>query len=179
MKDTTETFVAKAKKRHGDTYDYSLVDYENSRSKVILVCKKHGDFLQSPNDHLQGKGCNGCAIDDKATRYYSNRPTLLYYLYFPKHNVWKIGITVKNTDKRYISDTTVPIVVLGEQEYADGTTAYHAEQFLLSLNHSLKYKGPPILNGGNTELFREDITETAKLFITKLKTPTPKGVQTP
>lgn len=44
----TEKFVEKARRVHGDFYDYSKVDYVSSRDKVIVVCPVHGDFLAQP-----------------------------------------------------------------------------------------------------------------------------------
>lgn len=60
QRSTTEEFVEKAKKVHGDFYDYSKVDYKTTRKKVTIVCPNHGDFRQKPNSHLQGKGCPVC-----------------------------------------------------------------------------------------------------------------------
>ncbi len=57
---TTEKFIKDAILVHGDKYDYSKVDYSNSKKKVIIICKKHGEFLQSPNLHLKGNGCPIC-----------------------------------------------------------------------------------------------------------------------
>jgi hypothetical protein len=59
----TELFIEKSKLIHGDKYDYSKVDYLNSRNKVIIICKIHGGFLQKPNGHLDGKGCKKCGRD--------------------------------------------------------------------------------------------------------------------
>lgn len=56
-----ETFIEKAKKVHGDKYDYSKVQIINSKSKVVIICKKHGEFLQEANSHLQGRGCPYCS----------------------------------------------------------------------------------------------------------------------
>lgn len=58
---TLSTFIAKAKKVHGDTYDYSKVIYIDSRSKVTIVCNLHGEFYQVANSHLSGRGCPTCA----------------------------------------------------------------------------------------------------------------------
>jgi hypothetical protein len=55
-------FIGNAKKIHGDKYDYSLVKYEKASKKVRLVCKKHGPWLQTPNNHLRGNGCPACAV---------------------------------------------------------------------------------------------------------------------
>lgn len=60
---TKEEFVNRAMNVHGNEYDYSLVDYINSRINVDIVCKKHGDFSQKPNDHLSGNGCRKCQYE--------------------------------------------------------------------------------------------------------------------
>ena len=56
----TEEFINKAKIVHGDKYNYSLVDYVNNHTQVEIICTEHGKFLQSPKDHLSGKGCPTC-----------------------------------------------------------------------------------------------------------------------
>lgn len=60
IKDTLNDFLNKVKKIHGDKYDYSLVNYFNSYTKIPIICDKHNIFKQTPNDHLQGKGCPIC-----------------------------------------------------------------------------------------------------------------------
>lgn len=57
---TTEDFINKANKIHKNLYNYSKVKYENARKKILIICKQHGDFKQSPNDHLSGNGCTKC-----------------------------------------------------------------------------------------------------------------------
>lgn len=57
---TTEEFIEKARKVHGDRYDYSKVNYKTTHEKVVITCKKHGDFEQTPSSHLQGNGCPKC-----------------------------------------------------------------------------------------------------------------------
>lgn len=66
-KGTTEDFVEKAKKIHGDTYSYTLVKYKNNSTKVKIICSVHGIFEQQPNNHFQGKGCQKCAGNSKDT----------------------------------------------------------------------------------------------------------------
>ena len=58
---TTEEFIIRAKDVHGDKYGYSLVKYKNRKTKVKIICKEHGEFEQTPDDHLQGKGCKKCS----------------------------------------------------------------------------------------------------------------------
>lgn len=57
---TTETFISKAKEKHGDKYDYSNVEYINSSTKIDVICPIHGVFKIAPAEHLQGKGCAIC-----------------------------------------------------------------------------------------------------------------------
>jgi uncharacterized protein with PIN domain len=60
LESNTQEFIEKAKKIHGDKYDYSLVDYKNAKTPVIIKCKKHGEFQQMPNKHLSNQGCPKC-----------------------------------------------------------------------------------------------------------------------
>ena len=53
-------WIRKAQEVHGYTYDYSKVNYLNSRRKVTIICCEHGEFEQLANSHLQGKGCQKC-----------------------------------------------------------------------------------------------------------------------
>ena len=55
-----EYFIEKAKKVHGDKYDYSIINYKNYSTKVCIICKEHGEFWQTPNSHLFGAGCPSC-----------------------------------------------------------------------------------------------------------------------
>lgn len=58
---TQNQFILDARKVHGDRYDYSLVEYTNNTIKIEIICKKHGIFLQTPANHLQGQGCPICS----------------------------------------------------------------------------------------------------------------------
>lgn len=55
------SFVDKARAVHSDKYDYSKVEYVNSKTKVCIICPEHGEFWQTPSHHLSGKGCPRCA----------------------------------------------------------------------------------------------------------------------
>lgn len=47
---------------HLNKYDYSLVKYKNSITRVKIICEKHGTFTQKPQKHLMGRGCPICGI---------------------------------------------------------------------------------------------------------------------
>ncbi len=58
---TTEEFIYRAVKIHGTNYDYSLVDYDGDKNKVIIICKIHGPFTQIAGNHIYLKhGCKEC-----------------------------------------------------------------------------------------------------------------------
>lgn len=59
-KHTTESFIEAAKKVHGDRYDYSKVEYVNAHTKVCIICPEHGEFWQTPTNHMKGRGCPKC-----------------------------------------------------------------------------------------------------------------------
>lgn len=63
---TTEEFIARAREVHGHRYDYSLVEYVSAHTKVRIICPKHDVFEQTPNNHVHGRGCIQCAVEQKA-----------------------------------------------------------------------------------------------------------------
>ena len=65
---TTEIFIERAKKIHGDKYDYSKVEYKDANTPVHIICPIHGEFWQRPADHLNGRGCIECAGKKKYTK---------------------------------------------------------------------------------------------------------------
>lgn len=58
---TKEDFVGQATEIHGNKYDYRLVNYTGATRRVKIICKTHGEFLQSPSRHLNSTGCQECA----------------------------------------------------------------------------------------------------------------------
>ena len=59
-----EHFLERAKKIHGDTYDYSNSEYVDSKINIKINCKTHGTFEQMPEKHLSGFGCPTCQSDE-------------------------------------------------------------------------------------------------------------------
>lgn len=60
-----DKFIDEAKKVHGDTYDYSLVNYINNNTKVKIICSKHGIFEQSSKNHIINKNrCPKCSMSE-------------------------------------------------------------------------------------------------------------------
>lgn len=60
-KSTKEEFISKSRIIHGDKYNYDKSIYINTKTKLIITCPKHGDFLQRPEVHYLDKcGCPSC-----------------------------------------------------------------------------------------------------------------------
>ena len=62
-----ESFIKSSKVVHGDKYLYSNANYINNNTKVAITCSIHGDFYQSPSNHLTGFGCPHCGRNIKYT----------------------------------------------------------------------------------------------------------------
>lgn len=71
-------FINKAKAIHGDKYDYDKTNHKSMTYKIIITCKKHGEFTQTSGNHLSGKGCPICK---------ASKGELLLEDIFKKHSI--------------------------------------------------------------------------------------------
>lgn len=62
---STEEFISEAEKIHNYFYSYEKVDYKNNKTKIIITCPVHGDFKQSPVQHLR-YGCWRCGVEKRS-----------------------------------------------------------------------------------------------------------------
>lgn len=63
-KSNPEQFIEEASNKHFHKFQYSLECYFNRKTKIVITCPSHGEFLQTPERHLASKyGCQMCAID--------------------------------------------------------------------------------------------------------------------
>ena len=72
---TLKEFIEKAKKVHNNKYDYSLVEYKNSTTKIKIICPIHGEFMQTPITHYKS-GCSKCCSshsEEKILNYLNNK----------------------------------------------------------------------------------------------------------
>lgn len=83
-----DEFVERSLIAHDNFYTYDDVEYKNVEEKVVITCPKHGNFLQTPHSHLDGRGCHSCAKDSRdvlcgygLNGYYgTEKPSNLYVL---------------------------------------------------------------------------------------------------
>lgn len=62
---TTDTFINKSIGIHGSKYDYSKVIYQGALKYVTIICKKHGEFNQTPSNHYK-YGCGKCGNENNS-----------------------------------------------------------------------------------------------------------------
>lgn len=75
---STNEWIVEAKKVHGDKYDYSKVEYVKNSSKISIICKEHGEFLQTPANHIKGKNCPKCTGHFMDKDFFINKANQLY-----------------------------------------------------------------------------------------------------
>lgn len=159
-KKTTASFIEEAKARHNNKYTYGKTVYTNAQTKVIITCPIHGDFEQKPYSHLQNRGCDACAREANSIskRVYAQQPepVMLYYIYIPDYNVWKIGCTKYDVAKRFSKDT-INISILHTEVFNDSREAYFVEGWILRHTIDTKYTGDLLISRGNSELRTAEI----------------------
>ena len=109
---TTESFIERATKVHNGKYDYSKTVYQGISTKTCIICPKHGEFWQTPNNHLNGAECPKCGyLKTKSNVCGSGINDIDYYATSICYRKWKSILertspTYKNKayDKVYICD---------------------------------------------------------------------------
>ena len=161
---TQDEFIAQAKERYGNRFDYSQVDLINKSEPVKIVCGLHGLFEQRPYSHLVGGGCPKCSqalrgynrsnFVDQCNKNNDGKGTL-YVIQCKKDNefFYKIGITSKSVKRRFYNSRLMPYdyesvyLVVDEPEYI-----YDLENKLHSLLTEHNYE-PLLAFSGQTECF--------------------------
>ena len=96
---TTEEFKSIASEVHGDKYDYSKVKYEGrgGKKQILIICKEHGEFMQSTSSHLLGRGCKECGKTKSLNAIIGRK--------LPKETYDKIGDKLRKTQEQFIKDS--------------------------------------------------------------------------
>ena len=115
----TESFIEKARKVHGDLYNYEKVKYISNKKNVDIICHKHGVFRQTPNVHLGGAGCPMCSNSrgEEAVAAYLNSHNIPYIRqYVVKNESIFCNNKIMKIDF-YIPSYNIFIEFNGEQHY--------------------------------------------------------------
>jgi len=158
------TFITKANFVHNFKYKYKFSSYISNSKKVIIICPIHGEFQQIPLNHIYNKqGCPKCA----QYGFSLDKPAILYYIYDPQEDLYKIGVTNKTLDKRFgktfLEERNIEL--LQETNYSKGLDAYLAEQEILEAFNCARCVNEswPENKGGKTEFFNKDILNLKEL----------------
>lgn len=152
----SSTFIDKAIVIHGDANTYERFIYVNAKTPGLITCTIHGDYLKSPDKHLQGQGCPTCSNSG----FSQSKPAILYYICID-NQYYKIGITNYDVASRF-RDECEPsrLRIIKEWYYEIGSEALKQE---VKIKREFKYalfKGDKILkNTGNTEIYTHDILQ--------------------
>lgn len=130
-KSNTEEFIEKAKKIFPE-YDYSKAFYKNNRTKIEVICKKHGSFFIKPNDLLNNHGCPVCneSKGERLIRKYLEENNVEFVTQKPFHNLfYKDSLHPLKFDF-YLPYYNLCIEYQGEQHYRPIETFGGFEAFI-------------------------------------------------
>lgn len=167
-----DKFIDRANKIHNNKYDYSKTIYDCN--KVNIICNKHGEFYQSPHNHLTGYGCIKCGIENtskhcsdnpigwsltnwekagKISKKFDSFKVYIIRCWNETEEFYKIGRTYREVKYRFSGKSSIPynyeILSIFEN---DAKSIYNLENKLKNINKEYKYK--PLLNfNGKEECF--------------------------
>ena len=155
---TTEYFINRSTKVHDNTYDYSKSIYLGNNKPIEIICKKHGSFWMTPENHYYGKGCPKCGF------HLSHKENEIY-------NFIKEKLTdVKQNDRKIINGKELDIYIPSKQiaiEY--NGLRWHSEEFVKDkwyhLNKTLECnnKGIKLL-----QIFEDEYIEHKDIVLNKI-----------
>lgn len=156
-------FIESASKIHNNFYDYRLVNYVTSKSKVRIICPIHNVFEQRPNDHISGYGCPKCGniglYKHSSFKDYNNVFGYLYLMEIKNNveNFLKIGITknTPNVRKTHIKGYNIELLKIANIPLYD---AFMLEQEIINVFSEFTYI-PLYKFGGHTECFSNVILD--------------------
>lgn len=128
-KQTQEEFITKVAKLHHGKYNYSKVNYVDMDTYITIICPFHGEFKQSPRNHMK-HGCYKCSsVYPLTTEDFINRANLVHnYKY-----IYSL-VEYKNMNE--------PVIII---------CPIHGEFSQVAINH-LQGNGCPICSSSKGEL---------------------------
>ena len=108
---STDDFINQANIIHNNIYNYSLTEYTNAFSKIIVTCNIHGNWETEPSNHLSGKRCPKCSI-----RISKKEIQWLDYIGIPQNNR---NVCIRVNSKKFFADGYDPITKTVYEFYGD------------------------------------------------------------
>jgi len=177
---STASFIEKATLVHKGLFTYENATYTNNKTKLAITCPIHGDFKQTPNDHLDGCGCPKCAHKKRNslwtyTEWEKAGKTALsftsYQLYVikcydDKETFIKIGKTFKDLNIRFLGKSRMPYEWEPLIVISDEARKISVLEKMLHSKFSSSLYTPNKPFGGATECFT---IQTAQTILNTLK----------
>lgn len=159
----TEAFISQATDVHSGKYDYSKVDYTNTKSKVTIICPEPGEFEQIAGDHANGRGCSECANLSRGFSRTSfviaaNKRGGLAKLYLilcsddKEESFYKVGITCRELSERFTKSNFPYLYEVLYTIELPAEVVFDLEVKLSRMYYDYKYK-PLKSFEGSTECF--------------------------
>lgn len=155
-------FEILARLKHGNKYDYSLVEYINANTKVKIICPIHGQFEQIANGHLRGRGCSRCNRFKPFTLHNfikrsRGRNAILYLI--SAHNnsesFIKVGVTFKTIKDRFYGKRIFPYIYEVLDYLVDTPKKIYKLEHFIHKKLRIYHYTPLTHFGGDTECFQE------------------------
>lgn len=132
-----EQFIEKAILIHGKKYDYSKAIYLGAKIKICIVCPIHGEFWQTPDNHLNGNSCSVCGNITTSIKQRSNTNDFI-----------QKAITVHGNNNDYSG----VLYINNHTKIKVTCTKYNHGEFLVTPANHLRGKGCPICKASKGEL---------------------------
>lgn len=71
-------FLESARSVHGSKYSYPNLKYINNTAYITIKCPEHGEFKQTPKNHLRGHGCPKCGNNFIGTEEFIRRARAIH-----------------------------------------------------------------------------------------------------
>lgn len=114
-------FQKLSEEKHGIKYNYNKVNYKDSHSKIIIECPIHGEFIQKPYSHLNGRGCYKCHLEtsvgwkwetweikSKNSIYFDSFKVYIIKCWDKDEFFYKIGRTFTTIERRFRDNMRLP-----------------------------------------------------------------------
>lgn len=142
---STSEFIDKANIIHNFKYYYNKTNYIDTDTEVIITCPIHGDFLQKPKNHLQGKGCKKCKMTKGEFIIYSFLTEKKVSFEYNKTFKWLLYNNTHQYVDFYLSDYNLVIEYQGQQhfspvDFGNRGSDYAKEQFNITLERDKNKK---------------------------------------
>lgn len=131
-----DDFIKEANIKHNYKYDYSKVEYINSKTKICIICPIHGEFWQTPNSHLNGRQCVRCGYESIKKQYFGFGYNDVYGIFNTKlgkqsYVIWHSMLErCYNKEMRYKWPTYSDCVICEEWKYLSNFKRWFDEHYI-------------------------------------------------